>query len=58
MCKVLIVYYRMFGHIFKMAEAVDQSSTDDATAGLLPPEFTYDVFERCMDYAVEVNWGK
>ena len=36
----------------------DRSNTDDATAGLVPPEFTYDVFERCMDYAVRVNWGK
>jgi nucleoside-diphosphate-sugar epimerase len=36
----------------------DRSNTDDATDGLVPPEFTYDVFERCMDYAVRVNWGK
>jgi nucleoside-diphosphate-sugar epimerase len=36
----------------------DRCSTDDTTAGLIPPEFTYDVFERCMDYAVGVNWGK
>jgi hypothetical protein len=35
-----------------------RSNTDAATAGLIPPEFTYNVFERCMDYAVGVNWGK
>lgn len=35
-----------------------RSNTDAATAGLIPPDFTYDVFERCMDYAVGVNWGK
>jgi len=35
-----------------------RSNTDTATAGLIPPEFTYAVFERCMDYAVGVNWGK
>jgi nucleoside-diphosphate-sugar epimerase len=35
-----------------------RSNTDAATAGLIPPEFTYDVFKRCMDYAVGVNWGK
>jgi nucleoside-diphosphate-sugar epimerase len=40
------------------ARTFDRSTTDDATAGLIPPEFTYDVFERCMDYAVGVNWGK
>jgi nucleoside-diphosphate-sugar epimerase len=36
----------------------DRSNTDDVTAGLVPPEFTYDVFARCMDYAVRANWGK
>jgi len=36
----------------------DRRTTDCGTAGLLPPEFTYPVFERCMKYAVEVNWGK
>ncbi len=36
----------------------ERSNTDDATAGLIPPDFTYDVFERCMDYAVRVHWGK
>ena len=35
-----------------------RSNTDAVTAGLIPPEFTYTVFERCMDYAVTVNWGK
>ncbi len=35
-----------------------RANTDAATAGLSPPEFTYDVFARCMDYAVRVNWGK
>jgi nucleoside-diphosphate-sugar epimerase len=22
-----------------------------------PPEFTYDIFKTCMEYAVQVNWG-
>ena len=35
-----------------------RGNTDQATAGLIPPEFTYQVFERCMEYAVRVNWGK
>jgi len=35
-----------------------RGNTDDVTAGLVLPEFTYDVFERCMDYAVSVHWGK
>ncbi|MGD0585031.1 MAG: SDR family oxidoreductase [Oryzomonas sp.] len=36
----------------------DRHSTDCGTAGLLPSEFTYPVFERCMKYAVGVNWGR
>jgi nucleoside-diphosphate-sugar epimerase len=35
----------------------DRSNTNAATAGLVPPAFTYDVFERCMTYAVASNWG-
>jgi len=35
-----------------------RNNTDGATAGLIPPEFTFDVFERCMEYAVGVHWGK
>ncbi len=35
-----------------------RSNTDAATAGLIPPEFTYDIFQRCMEYAVGANWGK
>ena len=35
----------------------DRRNTDLVSAGLKPPEFTYDIFERCMDYAVKVNWG-
>jgi hypothetical protein len=25
--------------------------------GLACPEFDYEIFARCMDYAVEMNWG-
>ena len=35
-----------------------RGNTDAATAGLIPPEFTYPVFERCMEYAVGADWGK
>jgi len=34
-----------------------RTRTDRATSGLKPPELTRDVFDRCMDYAVGVNWG-
>jgi nucleoside-diphosphate-sugar epimerase len=36
----------------------DRSKANAATAGLIPPVFTYDVFERCMKYAASSNWGK
>jgi nucleoside-diphosphate-sugar epimerase len=35
----------------------DRRQANRATLGLEPPEFSYDVFERCMNYAVSVNWG-
>ncbi len=34
----------------------ERSNTDRALAGLKPPEFTYGIFERCMNYAVSSNW--
>lgn len=36
----------------------ERSNTNGVTGGALPPELTYEVFERCMDYARRVNWGK
>ena len=36
----------------------DRAHTDQATGGLRVPELTYENFERCMKYAVNVNWGK
>jgi len=35
----------------------DQSSTYSITNGVSAPPFTYDIFERCMDYAVACEWG-
>ena len=35
----------------------DRRNTDLVSAGLKPPDLTYDIFERCMNYAVKVNWG-
>jgi len=23
-----------------------------------PPQFNYEIFKRCMDYAVHVEWGE
>ncbi|WP_243369767.1 SDR family oxidoreductase [Geotalea sp. SG265] len=36
----------------------ERENTDRATAGLQPPIFSYDIFRRCMDYAVGVDWGR
>lgn len=33
-------------------------NTRRATGGLVPPEFDYAIFERCMRYAESVGWGE
>ena len=35
----------------------DRSAPILSGAGVACPAFTYDVFERCMSYAVEADWG-
>jgi len=35
-----------------------RNNTDRATLDLLPPDLSYEIFQRCMDYAVSVDWGK
>jgi nucleoside-diphosphate-sugar epimerase len=36
----------------------EKKNTDQATGGIVPPELSYDIFARCMDYARSVEWGK
>jgi nucleoside-diphosphate-sugar epimerase len=36
----------------------DRTNTDFVTDQLLPPEFTYEIFRNCMEYAIRVNWGE
>jgi nucleoside-diphosphate-sugar epimerase len=35
----------------------DRTNTDRVTDFLNPPEFTYEIFKVCMEYAIKVNWG-
>lgn len=35
----------------------DRTNTDLVTGNLNPPEFTYEIFKKCMEYAIGVNWG-
>lgn len=35
----------------------DRTNTKSLAAGLSAPDLTYDVFERCMRYAVGADWG-
>ena len=35
-----------------------RNNTDKATPGVLPPDLSYEIFQRCMDFAVSVDWGK
>jgi nucleoside-diphosphate-sugar epimerase len=36
----------------------DRSRINGITPGLKPPVFTYDIFARCMAYAVARDWGR
>jgi nucleoside-diphosphate-sugar epimerase len=36
----------------------DRTNTILITDNLNPPEFTYDIFKTCMEYAIDVNWGE
>jgi nucleoside-diphosphate-sugar epimerase len=35
----------------------DRANTDLATDYLQPPEFTNEIFKKCMKYAIRTNWG-
>jgi nucleoside-diphosphate-sugar epimerase len=35
----------------------DRTNSNLVTDNLNPPEFTYQIFKTCMEYAIEVNWG-
>ncbi len=35
----------------------DRTKTILITDNLNPPEFTYEIFKTCMEYAIRVNWG-
>lgn len=35
----------------------DRTNSSLATDHLNPPEFTYQIFKTCMEYAIKVNWG-
>jgi nucleoside-diphosphate-sugar epimerase len=35
-----------------------RENTDRVTGGALPPDLSYEIFRRCMSFAVSVDWGK
>jgi nucleoside-diphosphate-sugar epimerase len=35
-----------------------RDNTDRATGSVLPPDLDFEIFQRCMAFAVSVNWGK
>ncbi len=35
-----------------------RENTDRATNGAQPPELDYEIFRRCMEFAVAADWGK
>jgi hypothetical protein len=36
----------------------ERENTDILTENLQPPVFSFEIFEKCMEYAISVNWGK
>lgn len=36
----------------------NRENTDLATNNLQPPEFNFDIFKICMEYAISVKWGE
>jgi nucleoside-diphosphate-sugar epimerase len=43
---------------FSDTRVFERTNTDTITGGLHPPEFTNEIFKRCMDFAVQAQWGK
>ncbi len=35
-----------------------RENTDRATCGARPPDFSYEIFQKCMAFAVAADWGK
>jgi len=35
-----------------------RENTDRAFPGVFPPDLSYEIFERCMNFAVSVDWGR
>jgi nucleoside-diphosphate-sugar epimerase len=36
----------------------ESKNTEQVTGNLLPPEFSYKIFKKCMEYAIKVDWGE
>lgn len=36
----------------------ESKNTEQVTGNLLPPEFSYQIFKKCMEYAIKVDWGE
>jgi nucleoside-diphosphate-sugar epimerase len=35
-----------------------RTNTNKAVPGALPPDLSYDIFQRCMAFAISVDWGR
>jgi len=46
-----------YRHYLSDNRVFNRTNTILATDNLNPPEFTYDIFKTCMEYAIKVNWG-
>ena len=42
----------------KTIEFDERENTDRATSGDHPPDLNYEIFQRCMEFAIRADWGK
>jgi nucleoside-diphosphate-sugar epimerase len=43
---------------FSDTRIFDNNNTEQATENIMPPEFDYHIFKKCMEYAMKVDWGE
>ncbi len=51
-------FIKQYRPYFSDTKVFDKQRTDKLTRVFNTPLFDYDIFQRCMNYAIENNWGK
>lgn len=45
-------------HYMSDKRIFDRVNTDEVTGNFYAPEFNYEIFKTCMEYAIDVKWGE